>query len=618
MINFKIPNMKSKLSLVANGVFLTKEVEIPHNMASDKYFNDIVNRMNSVSNDLQYILFEVTDNLFTYYNKERNLKLSGALTGNPNYNILGGIITPAIVSLHKQGITNVPYNEIDWLTKHPIANQFLPIRSTKNVEAFMNHIINVLNINFHPDDNFSDYLDEEGFLIDIYNNKIYFSQTGIDFVEALIQDSFKIVGDEVYEYGAAILKIRLAEKDMDLDDINVPDLSGMFKIKPEIINNIVESISYMVLEKNISKQDSKYIKVREIVKLHCITDEQIDFSKFDKETGEKFNNFIDNITKKVIELHLVNQAKRPFILPFEAFELFLNLKLAYQAILEYLNSESSVNERFANKYPFGASFEDLGIEAWCDVFLQNEPSYMLNIIPKTKPKNLEAAVWEFAGMLDKIDNYLNDFTTKYSRNEYESFIELFTKIYPFQSSFDEIVLDIGHWATEFINTEKKTLIFSTALGDAVYTDLELALGAGVRYKKPHNYTVGQYQDKFVITTNNRASIFMKQDDFKILGSFLPDGTFYKNRETEDEIITPESGRVLLTNQPKPGDKYYALQVMKGTKKYYFNWGAKTLSIHNLKRKPIWYIKEVVDMGHAEAKEFFEGLGFVTKLIEKTF
>ena len=47
--------------------------------------------------------------------------------------------------------------------------------------------------------------------------------------------------------------------------------------------------------------------------------------------------------------------------------------------------------------------------------------------------------------------------------------------------------------------------------------------------KPQNYSVGEYKGKYVVTTNKRASFFAKKsDDFKVIGYYLPDGSYVKS------------------------------------------------------------------------------------------
>lgn len=70
--------------------------------------------------------------------------------------------------------------------------------------------------------------------------------------------------------------------------------------------------------------------------------------------------------------------------------------------------------------------------------------------------------------------------------------------------------------------EKEKLKVSTAYGDMVYSSIDNVKSAVTHLKKPENYTVLKTKEgKFILTTNKRASRFVKQGDGENHAFVLP-------------------------------------------------------------------------------------------------
>jgi hypothetical protein len=69
----------------------------------------------------------------------------------------------------------------------------------------------------------------------------------------------------------------------------------------------------------------------------------------------------------------------------------------------------------------------------------------------------------------------------------------------------------------------------SAYGDFVYSSLDKAKSAAKRLVKPQNYSILQSKtgEKFMITTNKRASLFIKSGDWTYNGYVLDDGSYQK-------------------------------------------------------------------------------------------
>lgn len=70
---------------------------------------------------------------------------------------------------------------------------------------------------------------------------------------------------------------------------------------------------------------------------------------------------------------------------------------------------------------------------------------------------------------------------------------------------------------------------STSYGDMVYSNMEAVKGAAKKLVKPENYSVlkSKTGDKFMLTTNRRAKLFMKTGEWTYNGYVLDDGSYQK-------------------------------------------------------------------------------------------
>ena len=80
------------------------------------------------------------------------------------------------------------------------------ITTVEEVKSFFDHIVNELGINFHPDDDFKDYVCYETGerTMDDIQAKLY---------NRLMDEAFDVCGEEVYEIGGELLFQRFQTKD---------------------------------------------------------------------------------------------------------------------------------------------------------------------------------------------------------------------------------------------------------------------------------------------------------------------------------------------------------------------------------------------------------------------
>ena len=79
------------------------------------------------------------------------------------------------------------------------------ITSIKEVKDFFYHIVFDLGINFHPDDDFKDYINYE-------TGNRSMDDEQVRLYNRLMSEAFDVCGDEVYEIGCDLLRERLQMK----------------------------------------------------------------------------------------------------------------------------------------------------------------------------------------------------------------------------------------------------------------------------------------------------------------------------------------------------------------------------------------------------------------------
>ena len=76
------------------------------------------------------------------------------------------------------------------------------ITTAEEVKSFFRHIVYDLGINFHPDDDFKNYVNYE-------TGKRTMNNDQAELYNRLMDESFEVCGEEVYEIGSDLLFQRL-------------------------------------------------------------------------------------------------------------------------------------------------------------------------------------------------------------------------------------------------------------------------------------------------------------------------------------------------------------------------------------------------------------------------
>ncbi len=210
----------SKLSVSAKEsvgkVYYSHDVTIPENMFSGHYFEDVLEKLQKTGKTI-YLLLEVGDGTFWYWDE-----LIGTRSFGTKEDLEKNCVSPNFISfLHfnKKFDDNngTPYQEIDLIEKHPEILPILFINSEQQVRNFVSFLINDLDIVWHPDDNFADYLRDDK-IIDANGRTINVDKLTVKFISDKIELCFDIVGDEFYTIGHEISLEKLGiVKEDDVD-----------------------------------------------------------------------------------------------------------------------------------------------------------------------------------------------------------------------------------------------------------------------------------------------------------------------------------------------------------------------------------------------------------------
>lgn len=200
--------MEARLSIVFDKTkFNSKRFNIPVNESTNTFINKMVRKLKATDSNISFILVdfpEMNDSVF-YFNK---FSATSIWTNSLNLNQVQ--VSPNFLDLIEMNHINFnKFKEIDVLEKYPQLYKILPIKSEASIKNFVDFIINTLNINFHPDDDFMDNFPNNE-LIDVNGNRVQFDEVGIKFMNDQIENCLTVGGDYIYEIGTTILRDTLS------------------------------------------------------------------------------------------------------------------------------------------------------------------------------------------------------------------------------------------------------------------------------------------------------------------------------------------------------------------------------------------------------------------------
>jgi len=195
--------MKAYLSLVYNKTnYIAKIIDLDTDI--NDYAKDLITKLTATHEELNFLLLIQHDSCY-YYNMLSGISMPCELNKLENIDVSPNFTHYSRSNTAKSNTWN-DFLEIDVLNAHPELYQILPINSEEKIRLFTDFIIKTLNINFHPDDEFSDYLDNDQKITDISGREIIFNYIACDFMNQQIENCLTVGGDYMYEYGTKVLQ----------------------------------------------------------------------------------------------------------------------------------------------------------------------------------------------------------------------------------------------------------------------------------------------------------------------------------------------------------------------------------------------------------------------------
>ena len=202
-----------KLFVVQNDRLSCKLIEIPTNLSTNEYIDEVVLKLQSVNDlmDLRYVLFMEYGGHCFFYNFEENPSQPIGIYGISN----DQIPSPALMNVLRNSdkfiqsgkATNMNFVETDLFQGFPELKT-MQIRGEGDVKKFVDFVINKLDVNFNPDDPFENFF-EAGETKTFQGIVCVITQEDIDFLNATVEDCAAITGDDFYDISLEILNVRL-------------------------------------------------------------------------------------------------------------------------------------------------------------------------------------------------------------------------------------------------------------------------------------------------------------------------------------------------------------------------------------------------------------------------
>lgn len=211
--------MENKLSFIVNNKFFTKSgVTIDENKSTLNYCKETIKKIEeTVDSSITQFIFQDND-LFVYgFVSDSSWNINKYLVSCNKETLFDFLVDPNFIYLHELSVntSNVDYEPSMLLENFPNLYEILPLNSTQKVREFLELLLNDMDINFHPDDPFENFLTDNNTLVKSNGEVVKFDKIAIDFINNLIQHCFEIEGDNLYVVGLEILNERLGIENTD-------------------------------------------------------------------------------------------------------------------------------------------------------------------------------------------------------------------------------------------------------------------------------------------------------------------------------------------------------------------------------------------------------------------
>jgi len=544
--------METKLSFILNGKFFSKtDVKIPENQSTGTYFLDVIDKI-SMTGRLSAILFQ--DKVSYLFSADENILQSVFDSFGTYDEVLSFSGKPVFLHMHEKAnnVGGEKYFESELLRVHPEMLEFLPINSEEKVKKYLEFVINVLNINYHPDDPFEDYCVDEK-IIDSQGISIKIDIATTYFMDLLTNVCFAIADNKVYDWGFEVQQKNLfpigVENQQETDEDELSD----------------RDYARQELEKVFGKENSYSgsadwggipvwsVKGDSFTGVFIGIDDNDDVFLLERTSNEDEDGYSDiqinscsaddlrtNLSGLIKEALTYQNSKSRLYRPSdELCSTFYNLLHSYIGLEAFYNGAadnfSGFEELFNKNYPFSEALEEIDIVSWCNrILLASEHNVdYFEKISFTDIDTITQSFQVFKDSLEKIYDINLGVMSEESNETYAKFSQLVfpqDKNYPFDSSFEDVVSDVNEWLNdEFFETLATGLSSSTSLNES---------------KKPEKHFISTIKsrsgEKSIKLTKTQIEkvwdLEMENEDGQTLQEFLNDCYIDDVWEADDEKL----------------------------------------------------------------------------------
>jgi hypothetical protein len=530
--------------VIGNIVYQKEELHIPF-ISTTKYVGSVIEKIKKAKdgNKLKMFIFSFDDGTFAYSGDAVRTVYCATID-----DLRKLYYTPSLIELNNINLGKksgqIKYNEINLLQVHPDMYKFLPINSEIKVKEYLYFLINKLGINFHPDNAFDDYLDDNG-IIDLDGNKIDFNAISIKFIGDLTENCFDICGDQVYVMcqelliGCNEMKYFLdsvQEKEIlnKIDDMSIEESSLV--IDSEKFENVRELVrealitKYDDIDENFDLHDlvdlcdtittsliEKYIyaglgeiQFKDLIELtknikvdFDTNDRTNEWQEIENIVKEKYSQLnyeeLDNVIIKILKYRISNNINliitEKEVIPIEVVKILNDWNECYDKLNELwpdVNKDTRSVPINSPNYPFDISFDDLPFNDWINQFtngnkISNKIKYLTFDEALKSFLDLYYQVW---GAFETIEDDLNgtpsfdDFVFKISNNT------------PFKEGFIESEYMLKHWVESYLEIDYK-IELPEKIQQAYFLVSKAFSGIAVKYYLEKE-KVQDFEKKFLI------------------------------------------------------------------------------------------------------------------------
>jgi len=210
---------------------------------------------------------------------------------------------------------------------------------------------------------------------------------------------------------------------------------------------------------------------------------------------ESFSHICYSIVSALIENQLEYQKHRAFVAPEELKTIFSGLLTWYYYLTNtWETSDVDLNEG----YPFSDSFDEFSMSEWAETVCGCKIEY------DSEPQaSIDDLIEAFGSYFEQLGDWIDNFQTHASAEEFYNFNDVFSKNYPFDTSYDDLVPYVRKWVNGVKERYENQFKAEPVVEPVVETPKPLALtsifqGIKTIMERENSFTLDEESDNELI------------------------------------------------------------------------------------------------------------------------